>query len=127
MRAIVVEDSRAMRIILSRILKDCGFEEVHEVGDGISALELLRKIGCPEVALVDWNMPHMNGIDLVRLIRTKAIYDGMRVMMVTTESESQSVEAALQAGADEYVMKPFTAEVIEKKLEILGFSVENDA
>lgn len=126
MRAIVVEDSKAMRMILTNILHGLGFE-VHEVGDGIAALDLLRKLGCPDVALVDWNMPHMNGLDLVRLIRTSEIYDPMRVMMVTTQSEVTCVQAALQAGVDEYVMKPFTADVIVEKLAMMGISVGDDA
>ena len=119
MRAIIVEDSRAMRKILAGILQELKFE-VYEAGDGVAALELLRELGCPDLAMVDWNMPHMNGYDFARLIRTQVAYDEMKIMMVTTECDVDQVEAALRAGVDEYVMKPFTSEVIAEKLQLLG-------
>ncbi|MDH5671899.1 MAG: response regulator [Myxococcales bacterium] len=119
MRALVVDDSTAMRKILGKILKEVGFE-VLEAAHGLDALQLLREVEHPELALVDWNMPEMNGYDFVRMIRTRSDFDSMRVMMVTTESELEQMQQALDAGADEYVMKPFTKEVIQEKLELLG-------
>jgi two-component system, chemotaxis family, chemotaxis protein CheY len=119
MRALVVDDSRAMRLILRQILRDLDFE-VFEAAHGLEALECLRQIGCVELALVDWNMPQMLGIDLVTEVRKQSALGAMKIMMVTTETEMEQVQRALSAGADEYVMKPFTREVILEKLGLLG-------
>jgi two-component system chemotaxis response regulator CheY len=118
-RALVVDDSRAMRAILRRILRGLGYE-VLEAGNGREGLECLRKFGAADLALVDWNMPEMNGLDFLRALRKERTYDAMRVMMVTTETEMEEVTEALGVGASEYVMKPFTKEVIVEKLQILG-------
>lgn len=119
-RALVVDDSRAMRSILRRSLESHGFEVV-EASHGREALERLGLMSIPELALVDWNMPEMNGIDLVTALRGDPSYDRMLVMMVTTETEPEQVQRALQAGANEYVMKPFSKEVLDDKLALLGF------
>jgi len=120
MKAIVVDDSGTMRRILKRMLVELGFE-VAEAEDGVAALEWFRKNGSLDLALLDWNMPEMSGYDLLRFVRARREFDGMRIMMVTTESEMEKVAKALSAGADEYVMKPFTKEVITDKLSLLGF------
>lgn len=119
MLALVIDDSRAMRGILRSILQNIGFR-VAEAGDGKAALAKLREIGVPDVALVDWNMPEMTGIDFVKALRTDPRYDTVRVVMVTTESETARVMMALDAGANEYVMKPFTEDIILGKLEMIG-------
>jgi two-component system chemotaxis response regulator CheY len=119
MRALVVDDSRAMRLILSRVLRDRGFEVV-EAGDGREALEALGAGARPDVLLVDWNMPVMNGLELVQAVRADAAYSGVRIVMVTTESEVTHVVQALEAGADEYLFKPFTPEAVADKLGMLG-------
>ena len=121
MRALVVDDSRATRTILRQILKEIGFE-VSEAGHGREALERLKEIGTPDLALVDWNMPEMNGFEFVRAVRADHAYDSMRLMMVTTETEMEQVAKALEAGANEYVMKPFTKDVILEKLDFLGIA-----
>ncbi len=121
MRALVIDDSKAMRMIIGRILKEVGFE-VSEACHGKDALDRLRTTGPVDLALVDWNMPEMNGFEFVQAIRADASYAEMRVMMVTTESEASSVGAALSAGANEYVLKPFTADVIRDKLTRLGLA-----
>lgn len=118
-RALVVDDSRAMRAILGRILRELGYQ-VLEAGNGREGLECLRKLGPAELALVDWNMPEMNGLDFLRAVRKERTYDAMYVMMVSTETEMEEVTEALGVGASEYVMKPFTKEVILEKLQILG-------
>jgi len=120
MRALVVDDSRAMRAILRRILREFGCD-VLEAGNGREGLDCLRMFGAPDLALVDWNMPEMNGLDFLRAVRKERTYDAMRLMMVTTENEIDRVTEALGVGASEYVMKPFTREVILEKLQILGF------
>lgn len=121
MRALVVDDSRAMRMILKQILKELHFDVI-EAAHGLEALQRLSESGCVELALVDWNMPEMPGIDLVKEVRARESYAPMKIMMVTTETEMDRVSQALSAGADEYVMKPFTKEVILEKLGLLGLA-----
>lgn len=122
MQALVVDDSRTMRMILSMALKNLGFE-VTEASNGQEALERMRQQGKPDVALVDWNMPIMNGHDFVRAVRSEEAYQQLPLLMVTTETEMEQVATALQAGANEYVMKPFTTEVLRDKLQLLGFQI----
>jgi two-component system chemotaxis response regulator CheY len=120
MRAIVIDDSRAMRLILSRIAVQLGFE-VLEAGNGREALDLLGAIPeAPKLALVDWNMPEMNGLEFVTAVRADPKYRTMTLMMVTTESEQSQIVRALAAGAHEYVIKPFTPAAIGEKLALLG-------
>ncbi len=118
-RALIVDDSRATRTIIKRMLTDVGFEVV-EATDGVDALRRLKEIGQADVLLVDWNMPEMNGYDLVCAIRGDRRYDKVPLMMVTSETEMGQMAKALAAGANEYVMKPFTKEVITEKLTLLG-------
>jgi len=118
MRALVIDDSRAVRVIIRNILHEMGMEVV-EAGNGREALEQLRLNPDVELALVDWNMPEMNGLDFVREVRSQRLYDGVRLVMVTTETESEQLSRALNAGANEYVMKPFTKDVLVAKLNLL--------
>lgn len=126
MNAIVVDDSRAMRMLMGRLLKDIGFE-VTDAGDGCQALMSLRERldgahpdGPVQLALVDWNMPEMTGIELVEAVRADPAFAALRIVMVTTETELSQVSRALEAGADEYLMKPFTRDDVLGKLELLG-------
>lgn len=120
MKALIVDDSRAMRMIISRTLTSLGFDVV-EAGNGREALDALAAAGPFELALVDWNMPVMNGLDFVYSARADAANREMRIMMVTTETERSQMTLALGAGANEYLMKPFPAEAIAEKLFLLGF------
>jgi two-component system, chemotaxis family, chemotaxis protein CheY len=120
MLAMVIDDSRAMRLILRRITTQLGFE-VCEAGNGKEALEYLAgATELPTFALVDWNMPEMNGLDFVTAVRADQRLRSMTLMMVTTESEQGQIVRALAAGAHEYVIKPFTPDAIEEKLALLG-------
>ena len=121
MRALVIDDSKAMRSILSRMLRGLGFE-VLEAANGREGLERLQESGKVDLALVDWNMPEMNGLEFIRTVRAEQSYNGVLLMMVTTETEMENVVRALAAGANEYVMKPFTQEVILEKLQIFGLA-----
>lgn len=121
MRAIVIDDSRAMRSLLKGILKGEGFDEILEAGDGQEALKRLAQADRPELALVDWNMPNMNGLEFIRHIRKDGSFQNMYIVMVTTEVEMHQVAAALEAGANEYLMKPFTEQGVREKLQLLGF------
>ncbi len=121
MKAIVVDDSRAARMVLKKALAQEGFE-VLEAGDGRQALDELAKAGAVDLALVDWNMPVMTGYELICEVRARKELDRMAIMMVTTETESSQVQKALDAGANEYVMKPFTGDVLREKLLLLGLT-----
>jgi two-component system chemotaxis response regulator CheY len=120
--AIVIDDSRTIRNIVKRALVQEGFEVILEAGDGQQALDELAIAGCVTLALVDWNMPVMNGFEFVGAIRAKPEFKDMRIMMVTTETEAGNVRRALDAGANEYVMKPFTPKVLHEKLLVLGLA-----
>jgi two-component system chemotaxis response regulator CheY len=120
-KALVVDDSRAVRIIIGRTLKELGYE-VGEAGNGLQALDVLAAE--PEsfsLVLADWNMPEMNGFELLTSLRQKPEFSSLVIVMVTTETEIGQMSAALEAGANEYIMKPFTRDVLVEKLELLGF------
>jgi len=119
MQALVVDDSRAMRAILTRLLDGLGFD-VAQAGDGQEALEVLGGGVRPDVILVDWNMPVMDGLTFIKQCRAHDEYRDIVLMMVTTESEQAQIVRALAAGAHEYVIKPFTDDVIAEKLALLG-------
>ena len=119
MRALVIDDSKATRAILGDIMAELGFE-VLKAGDGLAGLEALRSAGKVDVVLVDWIMPGMDGCQLVLAIRQDPALAGVRLMMVTTQTEMPKVEKALAAGVDEYVMKPVTREMIKEKLTCMG-------
>ena len=119
MRAIVIDDSRAIRSILGGMLREMGFE-VGEAVNGRDAMMHLKASDPPDLAMLDWNMPEMNGFDLLVRVRAIRAFDSMRIVMVTTETETSQMVKALEAGANEYVMKPFTKEVIREKLQLLG-------
>jgi len=118
-KVLVVDDSKAIRSVLGRIMREVGFS-VCDAGHGIEALEQLEREGPFDLALVDWNMPQMNGYDFIRTARARYPDGTMQIMMVTSESEMPQVVRALEAGANEYIMKPFTAEALREKLGILG-------
>ncbi|MEI9937581.1 MAG: response regulator [Pseudomonadota bacterium] len=123
MKALVVDDSRAIRMIVTRQMKALGFVTL-EAGNGCEALEALARSGPFDVALVDWNMPVMDGLAFVRAVRGDRGFDEMAIMMITSESEQDQVQRAIDAGASEYLMKPFSPGAIEEKLLILGLSSE---
>ena len=119
MRAMIIDDSRAMRSILRRIVSGLRFETV-EAGNGQEALDLLESGEVPDLCLVDWNMPVMDGYTFITRVRANRDWRGVTLMMVTTESEQGQIVRALAAGAHEYVIKPFTPDAIAEKLELLG-------
>jgi two-component system chemotaxis response regulator CheY len=121
MKALVVDDSRAMRTILTKALKEAGFSDVAEAQHGKAGLDYLVSHPDTQLALVDWNMPEMTGIEMVEAVRREQALADVRLMMVTTETEMSHMQRALDAGANEYVMKPFTKDVITDKLRLLGF------
>ena len=119
MRALVVDDSRFTRKYLHTLLTARGVECV-EAEDGRRGLECLRQRGPFAVALVDWNMPVLSGLEMLKAVRADRAFDGTRMVMVTTEAENDHIEAALLAGADEYLVKPFDEEGLFDKLRLAG-------
>ena len=120
MRALVIDDSRAMRLILARIARQLGFDVV-EAGNGQEALDRLEELDTvPELALIDWNMPEMNGLEFVVEVRKRPEWRNITLVMVTTESEHGQIVKALASGAHEYVIKPFTKDGMLDKLALLG-------
>ena len=121
MHALVIDDARAMRLILRQILQKLGFQ-VSEAGDGREGLDQLRRLGKPDVALVDCHMPEMDGLAFVRAVRTDAALADLRVVMVTAGDEAGQAARALEAGASAYLTKPFDKEAIRAKLAELGLT-----
>jgi len=119
MLAMVIDDSRAMRSILRRIVTELGFECV-EAADGQDAIDKLNVGPVPDLALIDWNMPVLDGLSFVTHVRDNREWKDVTLMMVTTEGEHAQIVRALAAGAHEYVIKPFTADAIQEKLQLLG-------
>jgi two-component system chemotaxis response regulator CheY len=116
-QAMVVDDSRAVRMILSRNLAELGYD-VCTAADGAEALALLHED--LSLVLVDWNMPRMNGLEFLQKLRADPRFASVKVIMVTTETEMDQMVRALAAGANEYVMKPFTKDILTDKLRMLG-------
>ena len=119
MLAMVIDDSRAMRSILRRIVTELGFDCV-EAANGQDALDMMNGGSLPDVALVDWNMPVLDGLSYVSAVRGNRDWRDVTLMMVTTEGEHAQIVRALAAGAHEYVIKPFTPDAIQERLQILG-------
>jgi len=118
--ALVVDDSKAVRMILAKTLRELGYE-VREAANGKEALELIenQKLSVGLV-LADWNMPEVNGFELLKRLREKPEMASTAIVMVTTETEVDQMSAALEAGANEYIMKPFTKEILVQKLQMAG-------
>ncbi|HJZ19310.1 MAG TPA: response regulator [Bradyrhizobium sp.] len=122
MRALIVDDSRFVRGFVRGLLEEKGIE-CEEAADGQAALDLMHGEKIFDIALVDWNMPVMDGFEMLKRLRAEG-FDSIKVMMVTTEAENDFIVRALNAGADEYLMKPFDSEAMTEKLAMLGL-VEN--
>jgi two-component system chemotaxis response regulator CheY len=118
MRALIVDDSRFVRGYLRGLLEERGIE-CEEAADGRAGLDRLHGDLVFDFALIDWNMPVMSGIEMLQAMRAEG-FGKVKVMMVTTEAENEYIERALDAGADEYLMKPFDDEALSEKLAMIG-------
>lgn len=116
MKILVVDDFSTMRRIIKNLLKDLGFTNIQEADDGSTALPMLQQ-GDFDFVITDWNMPGMQGIDLLRAIRADDNLKHTPVLMVTAEAKKEQIVAAAQAGVNGYVVKPFTAATLKEKLE----------
>ena len=116
MKILVVDDFSTMRRIIKNLLKDLGFSNIQEADDGSTALPMLQQ-GDFDFVVTDWNMPGMQGIDLLRAIRADDKLKHLPVLMVTAEAKKEQIVAAAQAGVNGYVVKPFTAAILKEKLD----------
>jgi two-component system chemotaxis response regulator CheY len=118
MKVLIVDDFTTMRKIVRNILKEIGFEDISEAEDGNDALQVLKKetVG---LVITDWNMPNLSGLDLLREIRQNPQTATIPVLMVTAEGLRENVMEAIKAGVNNYVVKPFTAEVLQEKIEAI--------
>ena len=115
---LIVDDSRVVRTVAGRIVKDLSFE-VSEAGDGSEALRMCRE-RMPDAILLDWNMPIMNGLDFLRALRREEGGKTPIVVFCRNENNSEHISEAIRSGANEYIMKPFDAEIVESKFAEVG-------
>ncbi len=118
MKILVVDDFSAMRKIIRNLLRDLGFTNSHEAEDGSVALPMLQGGGF-DLLITDWNMPGMQGIDLLKAVRADEALSALPVLMVTAESKRDQIVEAAQAGVSGYVVKPFTAGTLEEKIRTI--------
>ena len=119
MRMLIIDDSSTMRNYLAAIVADLGIE-TEQAHDGADGLEVLANRPAFEAALVDWDMPRMNGIEFVRAVRNLPEFAELKLMMVTSHNSMQDVRAALACGADDFLMKPVDSAMVADKLAMLG-------
>ncbi len=116
MRVLVVDDFSTMRRIVKNILRQIGMSNVVEADDGTTAWEILNKDKI-DFVVSDWNMPHMTGIELLRKVRASEEFGDMPFLMVTAEAQQENIIEAVQAKVSNYIVKPFTAEVMKQKID----------
>ena len=116
MKVLVVDDFSTMRRIVKNLLRDLGFTNIQEADDGSTALPMLQG-GDFDFVVTDWNMPGMQGIDLLKAIRADASLAHIPVLMVTAEAKKEQIVMAAQAGVNGYIVKPFTAATLDEKLQ----------
>ena len=126
MKFLVVDDFATMRRIIKSVLNELGYSNVTEADDGSSALPLLRD-GDFDFLITDWNMPGMPGLDLLKAVRANAKLAKLPVLMLTAEAKRDQIVEAAQAGVNGYVIKPFTADVLKKKLTKILEAMPSDA
>ncbi len=121
MKLLVVDDSSTMRRIIKNTLSRLGYEDVLEGEDGVQGWSVLNDNPDMGMLITDWNMPEMNGLELVKKVRADARFADLPIIMVTTEGGKAEVITALKAGVNNYIVKPFTPQVLKEKLAaVLG-------
>jgi len=116
---LIVDDSKVIRKVARHILESLQFQ-VEEAGDGREALDRCQTATLPDVILLDWNMPVMSGMEFLRSLGASDLPNRPKVVFCTTENDVAHIRAAIEAGADEYMMKPFDRETLESKLQLVG-------
>ena len=123
MKVLVVDDSSTMRRIIVNTLSRLGYKDTIQAGDGQEGWDALTSNPDVGIVITDWNMPNMNGLEFVKKIRAEQKYDDMPIIMVTTEGGKAEVITALKAGVNNYIVKPFTPQVLKEKLQaVLGIN-----
>ena len=121
MKFLTVDDSVTIRKLIQRALAEMGYKKVYEAKDGLDALRVLKSIPDIDVAFIDWNMPNMDGLELVKKIREEKQFEDLKIIMATTEGTKEKVLQALDAGADNYIVKPFSDRTLQEHLlPVLG-------
>jgi len=123
MKILIVDDFSTMRRIIKNLLRDLGFNNTHEADDGATALPMLKS-GDFDFLVTDWNMPGMQGIDLLKAVRADAKLSSLPVLMVTAESKRDQIVEAAQAGVNGYIVKPFTAQTLKEKIDKIWERIE---
>ena len=116
MKILIVDDFSTMRRIIKNLLRDLGYNNTSEADDGLTALPMLQT-GQFDFLVTDWNMPGMQGIDLLKAVRSDASISSLPVLMVTAESKREQIVEAAQAGVNGYIVKPFTAQTLKEKID----------
>lgn len=116
LKVLVVDDMMSMRNIVKRALLSIGYRDIHDASNGEEAMEKLKSAGFGLV-LLDWNMPVMSGIELLRAIRADSALQGLPVLMITAEVKMENIMEAIQAGVSDYLVKPFSEQALQEKLE----------
>lgn len=116
MRVLIVDDSATMRRIVRNNLKFAGYDDAVEAGNGVEGLACLTDNPI-DLVITDWNMPEMNGIEFAKAIRSKDQYKDLPILMITTVAERENIMIALSSGVSNYIVKPFDAETLKKKLD----------
>jgi two-component system chemotaxis response regulator CheY len=119
MRALIIDDSSTMRMMLAHLLSGHGYQ-TQEATDGADAMQKLLDSPAPDLVTLDWNMPVMNGEDTLKAIRLNPDYKNTRILVISSETEQERVSQALASGSDEYLMKPFSPEAFQFKIEMLS-------
>jgi two-component system chemotaxis response regulator CheY len=123
MKILIVDDFSTMRRIIKNLLRDLGFNNTQEADDGNTALPMLQN-GDFDFLVTDWNMPGMQGIDLLKAVRADAKLASLPVLMVTAEQKREQIIEAAQAGVNGYIVKPFTAQTLKEKLDKIFERIE---
>jgi len=123
MKILIVDDFSTMRRIIKNLLRDLGFDNTQEADDGTTALPMIKSGGF-DFVVTDWNMPGMQGIDLLKEIRSDSALAGLPVLMVTAESKREQIVEAAQAGVNGYIVKPFTAQTLKEKIDKIWERIE---
>lgn len=123
MKILIVDDFSTMRRIIKNLLRDLGFSNTQEADDGLTALPMLQS-GNFDFLVTDWNMPGMQGIDLLKAVRADAKLAKLPVLMVTAEAKKEQIVEAAQAGVNGYIVKPFTAATLKEKIDKIFERIE---
>ncbi len=116
MKILIVDDFSTMRRIIKNLMGDLGYANTHEADDGSTALPVLKS-GSFDFLITDWNMPKMQGIDLLKAVRADPLIASLPVLLVTAEARREQIVAAAEAGVNGYIVKPFTAQTLKEKIE----------